>query len=99
MNRKIAANVNTIMALTMAMEPGASMMFTGRGDDFEQVYPPIPREPMPPHGTKTYWFNSNGDFSSAKMRKDETVFSCFAINDKNAVRKYNKWKSNNPEGR
>ena len=25
------------------------------------------------------------------MRKTDVVFSCYAINDKNAVKKYNKW--------
>ena len=46
----------------------------------------------PPKGTKEYFFNIKGEFSTESMLKTETVFMCFSINDKNALRKFNKWK-------
>jgi hypothetical protein len=45
----------------------------------------------PPSGTKEYFFNSIGEFSTTKMLKSECVFICYAINDKNAKRKFAKW--------
>ena len=51
------------------------------------------REERPPAGCKTYWFKANGEFSSERMLKSETVFECFAINDRNAIRKFNRWQS------
>lgn len=48
-------------------------------------------EPQP--GQKTYFFNDLGEFDNNKMRRDECVFKCFALNDKNAIKKFNKFKS------
>lgn len=52
----------------------------------------LQKDPPPPKGTKEYWFNEDGEFSTSHMRKDEVVFKCVAINDKNATKKYEKWK-------
>ena len=52
---------------------------------------PIKREKRPPSGCKEYFFNVNGEFSTEKMLKTECVFTCFAINDKNATRKFERW--------
>ena len=49
-----------------------------------------PKLDIPPQGTKQYFFNAIGEFSNTQMRKDECVFICYAINDKNAIRKFNK---------
>jgi len=48
-----------------------------------------------PKGAKEYWFNENGGFSTEKMRRDEIVFKCIAINDKSAKKKFEKWKLTN----
>lgn len=45
-----------------------------------------------PNGCKTYFFNSSGEFTNGSMRKDECVFVCHAVNDKNAIKKFNKFK-------
>lgn len=47
-----------------------------------------PPQKKPPSGTKEYFFNGNGEFSTDHMRKIECVFKCYAINDKNAIRKF-----------
>lgn len=44
----------------------------------------------PPNGTKEYFFNAQGEFSTDRMLRSEVVFSCFAINDKSAIKKFNK---------
>ena len=51
---------------------------------------------IPPRGTKEYFFNDKGEFASKNMQpmcKDEAVFWCYAINDSNAIRKFNKFKA------
>ncbi len=49
-------------------------------------------------GQSEYWFREDGSFlnekQGLKMLKGECVFKCFAINDKNALKKFNKFKSN-----
>lgn len=44
MNNKMKGNAMMMAALAMAMAPGESMMFTGRGDEARQVWPPPKRE-------------------------------------------------------
>ena len=51
-----------------------------------------PKEPQPKPGQKEYFFNSKGLFDNNKMLRTECVFKCFAINDKNAIKKFNKFK-------
>lgn len=69
-------------------------------DLFEDGKPPKRKSnPKPiiqpiPKGCKEYFFNINGVFYSP-MRKDECIFKCFAINDKNAIKKFNKFKEQN----
>lgn len=78
----------------------AALGMMREGDVFDEIsnlYPRIPLEPhppIPPSGCKTYWFKSSGDFSSDRMLRSEVVFTCFAINDKNAKRKFDKWNQN-----
>ena len=52
-------------------------------------------EQKPQRGTKEYFFNKEGKFSTESMKKSETVFKCNAINDKNAIRKFESW-NNSP---
>jgi hypothetical protein len=44
----------------------------------------------PPSGTKEYFFNASGEFSNSHMRRDECIFKCYALNDKSAIKKFNK---------
>lgn len=81
------------MALTMAVMSEVSMM------DYKQPSKEFipkdkkPIEPKPKNGQFYYWFRADGTFLSEKqserMRKDECVFICCAINDKNAIKKFN----------
>ena len=45
-----------------------------------------------PKGTKHYYFDSDGKFYFLPLPNPNItiIFECFAINDKNAVHKYNK---------
>lgn len=47
-------------------------------------------EKLPPKGSKLYFFNMKGEFSTDHMLRTDVVFQCFAINDKNAKKKYAK---------
>ena len=49
-------------------------------------------EPAAPNGTKTYFFDEHGNFSTEQMLREACVFKCFAVNDRNAIRKFNKFK-------
>lgn len=44
-----------------------------------------------PKGCREYFFNDKGEYSTTHMLKTECVFECYAINDKSAIKKYNKW--------
>ena len=83
---KMKSNALMMMAMAAAMNKGNSMMFTGSGEDDARVF--IPKEPTPPSGSKEYFFNIDGEFSTEKMLRTEVVFKCYAINDKNAIRKF-----------
>lgn len=54
-----------------------------------------PKEPIIPKGHNRYWFRIDGTFlnekQSERMLKSECVFKCFALNDKNAIKKFNKF--------
>jgi len=55
----------------------------------------LPPREYQPTGTKAYFFNSSGEFSTTKMLRTECIFKCYAINDKNAKRKFAKWQKSN----
>ena len=82
------SKMNALMLAALAMG-GNSFMATGSGDEMKVS---LPKEPIPPAGCKEYFFNEQGEFSCSSMRKDECVFKCFAINDKNAKRKFERWR-------
>jgi hypothetical protein len=83
-------NALALLAFATALGPGESMMMSGIGMDDAVIY--VPQDTPLPNGTKRYWFDASGDFSTEHMRKDDVVFSCIAINYKSAIKKYNKWK-------
>lgn len=66
---------------------------TGERRYTETELPPLFIGDKPPTGSKEYWFDAYGNYSSERMEKERIVFKCFAINDKNAKRKYNNWKN------
>lgn len=59
-------------------------------------------EPKPQKGQFHYWFRADGTFLNEKqgerMRKEECVFKCFSINDKNAIKKFNSFMRSNQAG-
>jgi len=75
------------LAMAMAMS-----MMAGKMPMLEKEPVIVSTEKRPPAGTKEYFFNALGEFSTDKMLKSECVFKCVAINDKSAVKKFNKWK-------
>ena len=90
------------MALAMAMISEASMF-----NDYEEKprkYTPNLKdiEPKPQNGQFHYWFRADGTFLNEKqgerMRKEECVFKCFSINDKNAIKKFNSFMRSNQAG-
>ena len=52
------------------------------------------KEARPHEGQYYYWFRADGSFLSnsdgERLLREDCVFSCFAINDKNAIKKFNK---------
>ncbi len=54
----------------------------------DKVIPPVKK--VCPAGAKQYFFNAVGEFSTVKMKREECVFTCFAINDNNAIKKFKK---------
>jgi hypothetical protein len=47
----------------------------------------------PPKGAKEYFFTKDGDCFTVKYEDTKFVFSCYAINKKNAFRKFKRWHS------
>lgn len=79
------------MAIAMAMMSEASF---GRENAPREYRPNLKDfEPKPQKGQFHYWFRIDGTFLNEKqgkrMRKDECVFKCFSINNKNAIKKFN----------
>lgn len=87
------ANLLGIIGIAAAMSDGSHTPFNDGVEDYP--YNRIPRAPIPPKGTKEYFFNEVGEFSTEQMLKTETVFMCYAINDKNATRKFKQWQKLN----
>lgn len=71
-----------------------ALMSENYGYDYSKKEP-IEIQPKPPKGAKEYFFNERGEFSTEQMLKSETVFMCYAINDKNAIRKFERWQHEN----
>lgn len=85
-------NIGAMMGIFGAMAAMGGMDYdTSRyhtnDEPKEPVIPPIPK------GCKEYFFNEYDKFSNDIAWKAKCVFSCIAINDKNAEKKFNKWKN------
>lgn len=84
-NRK---NAHMFGIFAMAMLPPET--FTPIELEEGKNKPNLKTNPKRP-GQKEYFFNNVGEFSTTRMRKDECIFICFAINDKNAIKKFKKY--------
>ena len=62
---------------------------SSRKKDPEHFRKPIDR---PHSGQKEYFFREDGTFENERQTEINYVFTCFAINDKNALKKYKHWK-------
>lgn len=53
------------------------------------------KDPVVPNGMSYYWFRKDGSFISCRhdeiIDKNTFVFKCFALNKKNAIKKFNKF--------
>ena len=66
-----------------------ALMVDGYGVNYPEVdYQERKIQAKTPKGAKEYFFNAHGEFSTEQMLNNEIVFKCFAINDKNALRKF-----------
>lgn len=85
-----------IMSMIASMSSDSSLMITGDANGIRAVNGKKPSVKRPPNGTNQYYFKDDGSFETSSINKERVVFECVAINDKNAIRKYEKWKLNNP---
>lgn len=86
------------MAMAMAMMSEASFGINNEPREYNPQ-PNKDTEPKPQKGKFHYWFRSDGTFlnekQSERMRKEDCVFKCFSINDKNAIKKFKKFSNLN----
>ena len=54
-------------------------------------FPKKVKKKIVPKGCKTYYFDRYGQYRFDQMTNIELVFSCVALNEKSAFKKYNKW--------
>lgn len=86
----------TSLAMMMAIqEQGVKY---NQGEDNHREKPKkYPKEPIPQKGMKYYCFREDGTFKQYErdgaMLKEEVFFKCYALNDKNAIKKFNKFKT------
>ena len=78
----------------MAMMSEAGVIYSRENP---REYKPEPKkEPKPQKGMKYYCFREDGAFKQYErdgaMLKEEVFFKCYALNDKNAIKKFNKFK-------
>jgi hypothetical protein len=64
------------------------MDYMNRKNEPKNKQPYKPRPIPPPNGTKEYFFNSLGEYSTKSMLRTDVDFKCVASNDKNAIRKF-----------
>jgi len=83
------SNAMLMMGLLPLMMSGHAIDFTP--NKWTETIPKKPKD-VQPKNTKEYFFNQLGEYSTEHMRKDECVYKCFAINYKNAKRKFDAWK-------
>jgi hypothetical protein len=75
------------MAMAMAMMAGNTSMVERETPKGKRK---IQKGDVIPKGLKEYYFSIDGSFLNE--RTPDCVFSCYAINSKNAIRKFNKRK-------
>jgi hypothetical protein len=89
---------------TMSLALMAMMSETNFGEipkETPREYKPRQKSiyPKAQKGQFHYWFRADGTFLNEKqgerMRKEECVFKCFSINDKNAIKKFNSFMRSN----
>lgn len=84
----------SMMGVASVMMGGNSMCgATLPPDDFDGCNPTRKIEPPIPKGMKYFMFDKHGGYSTDRMRNEDFVFGCYAINSKNAIKKFNKHKS------
>ena len=89
---------SALMMMSLAMM--ASGEFGKFGIDKYEENNTRPRkiEPIVQKGMKYYCFRNDGTFKlyerDGAMLKTEMVFSCWALNDKNAIKKFHKFANN-----
>lgn len=87
---------SSVMSSLLAMALMSEDMYPMSEEQYNESKPvefrPTHHEPKPKKGQKTYFFNKFGHFDNGEMLKSECVFQCFAINAKNAIKKFKKWK-------
>ena len=57
----------------------------------KRTFPKKVKKKIVPKGCKTYYFDRYGQYRFDQMTNIELVFSCVALNEKSAFKKYNKW--------
>ena len=86
--------LQSLLALPMmlsAMNPEQQEFMHDHEYTEDALLKTLGQQKRPPSGTKEYFFNNEGDFSTEKMLKTECVFVCHAVNDRNALRKWYNW--------
>jgi hypothetical protein len=94
---------NALMMMSLAMisasmaQGNLNIMNVNNYDSANRKRQPKPIEPPIQSGMKYYYFREDGTFKQYErdgaMLKDEVVFKCYALNDKNAIKKFNKFKT------
>jgi len=89
----------SILATAMMLSSFAQTNREDFGTIQEFEHTPKPKEPIIPKGHIHYWFRADGTFLNEKqcerMLKEDCVFKCFALNDKNAIKKFKKFSTEN----
>ena len=78
-----------------------AMMGESNIDNFQQEEPKLLKKQKPkeviPKGMKYFLFRQDGTFKDYEkdglILKEEVYFRCYAINSKNAIKKFNKFKT------
>ena len=77
----------------------SSMAQTSEREYYDKEHEPNkePKKPIIPNGCKEYHFTRSGRFDTTEnMWNDiDYVFTCVASNDKNAIKKFEKWSNEN----
>jgi hypothetical protein len=92
MKSRMKAEMLGLLAMAMMPPEEQQRIMEWEKRQEEEKNKPRVIEQKPPSGTKEYFFNEQGEFSTERMLRTELVFKCYAINDKNAKRKFERWR-------